>query len=64
MITLAAGSVLEVSLKDARVGDVVPVLGAPVVAGRFSRITVLGGGFQVAAWYRPSGMFVRVISAD
>ncbi len=64
VITLAAGSVLEVSLKDARVGDVVPVLGAPVVAGRFSRITVLGGGFQVAAWYRPSGMFVRVISAD
>ncbi|SDK85983.1 autotransporter-associated beta strand repeat-containing protein [Lentzea albidocapillata subsp. violacea] len=59
-ITLAPGSTLEISLEDARVGDVLPVLAAPVVLGRFSRIDVVGGEHRVTARYGPGGLSVRV----
>lgn len=59
-ITLATGSRLEISLEDARVGDVLPVLAAPVVLGRFSRIDVVGGEHRVVARYGPVGLSVRV----
>ncbi|MGW6929218.1 phosphatase PAP2 family protein [Lentzea sp. NPDC054927] len=61
-ITLAGGSTLEITLEDVPAGAVVPVLAAPVLAGRFARITVAGGERQVQARYSPAGLSVRVLS--
>uniref|UniRef100_UPI0039BED56E phosphatase PAP2 family protein n=1 Tax=Lentzea alba TaxID=2714351 RepID=UPI0039BED56E len=61
LIRLAAGSVLEISLEDLRAGDVVPVLAAPGLLGRFARITVPGGEHRVEARYSPAGLAVRVV---
>jgi autotransporter-associated beta strand protein len=60
-ISLASGSTLELSLENARAGTVLPVLSAPVLFGRFARITVAGGEHRVQARYTPSGLSVRVV---
>jgi hypothetical protein len=60
-ISLAGGSTLELSLDDVRAGAVVPVLQAPVLLGRFARITVAGGEHRVQARYTPTGLSVRVL---
>jgi autotransporter-associated beta strand protein len=61
-ISLAGGTTLELSLDDVRVGAVVPVLKAPVLLGRFARITVAGSERRVQARYSPTGLSVRVLS--
>lgn len=60
-ITLASGSTLEITLDNVQVGAVVPVLAAPVLVGRFSRITVAGGERRVEARYGLAGLSVRVL---
>ncbi|WP_086664694.1 phosphatase PAP2 family protein [Lentzea kentuckyensis] len=60
-VTLASGSMLELTLEDVPAGAVVPVLAAPVLAGRFARITVTGGERRVQANYSLAGLSVRVL---
>ena len=60
-VTLASGSTLEITLEDVPAGTVVPVLAAPVLAGRFARITVAGGQRRVQAQYGLAGLSVRVL---
>ncbi|NKE57961.1 hypothetical protein FXN61_14410 [Lentzea sp. PSKA42] len=60
-ISLASGSTLEISLVNVPAGALVPVLSAPVLLGRFSRITVAGGEHRVQARYSPNGLSVRVL---
>jgi hypothetical protein len=61
-ITLRSGSTLEITLENVQVGTVVPVLAAPVLVGRFARITVAGGERRVEARYGLAGLSVRVLS--
>jgi autotransporter-associated beta strand protein len=60
-ISLATGSTLELTLEDVRAGAVVPVLAAPVLAGRFAQITVAGGR-RVEPHYTAASLSVRVLS--
>lgn len=57
---VSLGGVLEISTEHLRPGDVLPVITAPVVLGRFSRISVVGGEYDVVARYRPNGLSVQV----
>lgn len=61
-ISLAGGSTLELTLENVQAGTVVPVLAAPVLAGRFATITVVGGERRVQALYSPAGLSVRVLN--
>ncbi|WP_330274722.1 phosphatase PAP2 family protein [Lentzea sp. NBC_00516] len=61
-VTLSFGSRLEISLEDVRAGAMIPVLTAPVLLGRFSRITVEGSERRVQACYSPTGLSLRVLS--
>jgi autotransporter-associated beta strand protein len=62
-INLAHGSTLEISLENVRPGAVLPVLAAPVLLGRFARITVTGGQYRVEPKYLPTGVSIRVLPA-
>ncbi|GAA3678160.1 autotransporter-associated beta strand repeat-containing protein [Lentzea roselyniae] len=60
-LSLGTGCTLVISLDDVPAGAVVPVISAPVLLGRFARVTVSGGARRVQPQYRTGGLSVRVL---
>jgi autotransporter-associated beta strand protein len=62
-VTLDRGAVLEIALEDVRAGDVVPVLAAAALHGRFTTLTVVTRGYRVSPYYTTAGLSVRILAA-
>jgi autotransporter-associated beta strand protein len=64
-VVLDQGSVLEIKLDAAggpRAGEVVPLIRADRLEGRFGAVTVHAAGLEAVPVYRDNGLFIRLVA--